>query len=784
MQRLREQKTASGRRIWLQRATAVRVSASCALASMRMTLVSCLGALRILPTVLFCFSISATAQSLDLRSNLTIGGSPEDILINKSRERLYIAHAGNGLSIVDVDVAGGYRNPSVVNSLSLGATVATCVDQSFIGDQAVLVGTTDSGLFLVDVRNESNLQVVDRGDNNSAWISAIGHFNDYYVIENQKLSKYRVNTFNDISFAARNSTFPNILVPGPNAIACDGAYVYVLAASYSDCDVGLHLFDADDLHHVNHYLVSQNGYNLQDVMFQGSTKIVSGYFGVAFYEHSGSGVLNLKLLDTDRTLFAATWNQGKSLIGVYGSTITLDVLETAYSGPWTLHEVGYLDVYSYPWTSPTDDLTVIDSSSQTSDKTLVVAGSATKGLFFIEQNLASSTTTQRSSTTTYPSTTTIQPRTTTYRSTTTYNPVTTTYRSSSTTSIQPRTTTYRSSSTTTYVAPRTTTYRSSTTTYISGDAWDPTDDSASTAPELPWMGTTEQSHGPHTLSSTDHHDWFQAYLWQGTRYQFGSTGSSDVYGELYSDVSGSTRVAYNDDGGVGANFSFSYTAPTTDLYYLRVRAFNVGNSAAYTLTFKKDTPGGDQLAYVQNTSPYLTWHVDDDMDLDEDRSFQYAVAGDRPVVGDVDGSADDNVAITRDYTGMLVWHCDLTGNGSTDMIFSYGQAGDRAVSGDVDGDGNDDIVITRDYGGMLVWHCDLDGNGSTDMIFAYGESGDHAVLGDIDGDGTDDIAITRDYNGVLAWHVDTDRNGSTDIIFAYGQAGDWGVSGNIEEARP
>ena len=298
------------------------------------------------------------------------------------------------------------------------------------------------------------------------------------------------------------------------------------------------------------------------------------------------------------------------------------------------------------------------------------------------------------------------------------------------------------------------------------------------------MGTTEQFHGPHTLSSVDHYDWFQVYLWNGTRYKFSSTGNSDVYGELYSDESGSTRVAYNDDGGTGANFSLLYTAPSTGLYYLRVRAYTVGNSASYTLAFNKETPGGDQLAYVQNTSPYLTWHVDDDMELHVDRTFQYAVSGDRPVVGDVDGNGNDDIAITRDYAGMLVWHCDLTGNGSTDTIFAYGVAADRAVSGDVDGDGNDDIVITRDYGGMLVWHCDLDGNGSTDMIFAYGESGDHAVLGDINGDGIDDIAITRDYNSVLAWHVDTDRDGSTDIIFAYGQAGDWGVSGNIQEARP
>ena len=418
-----------------------------------------------------------------------------------------------------------------------------------------------------------------------------------------------------------------------------------------------------------------------------------------------------------------------------------------------------------------------------------------------------STTTYRSSTTTYASTTyrssttTYSPVTTTYRSssTTTYNPVTTTYRSSSTTTYIPVTTTYRSSSTTTYNPitttyrsstttypgnSSTTTYRSSTTTYVSGDAWDPGDDTGAGAVLL-IPTALEQSHGPHTLSSTDSYDWLKAYLSAGSEYNFNTTGGSgDNYGELFSDPSGSSRVAYNDDSGGSLQFSLDYTPSTTAWYYLRVRAYNVGGACSYGLNYQRLTGGPDQIAFVRSTLPYLTWYVDDDGDHVSDRSFQYAVPGDRPIVGDADDNGDDDIAITRDYSGMLVWHCDLSGNGSTDMIFSYGVAGDRAVSGDVDGDGHDDIVITRDYAGMLVWHCDLDGNGSTDMIFSYGVAGDHAVLGDIDGDGTDDIAITRDYNGVLAWHVDTDRNGSTDIIFAYGQAGDWGVSGNIQEARP
>ncbi len=206
-----------------------------------------------------------------------------------------------------------------------------------------------------------------------------------------------------------------------------------------------------------------------------------------------------------------------------------------------------------------------------------------------------------------------------------------------------------------------------------------------------------------------------------------------------------------------------------------------GVSATYTIV---QAARRDQLVYVRGISSGLTWFVDDSGDRVADRSFEYAVAGDRPVVGDIDGDGVDDIAITRHYEGWLVWHCDATGNGSTDLIFAYGVENDRAVVGDIDGDGRDDIAITRDYNGMLVWHCDLTGNGATDLIFVYGEAGDQAVIGDFNGDGVDDFAITRPYEDVLAWHVDLTRNGSTDLIFAYGEAGDLGVAGVISEARP
>ncbi|MEW6102483.1 MAG: fibronectin type III domain-containing protein [bacterium] len=113
----------------------------------------------------------------------------------------------------------------------------------------------------------------------------------------------------------------------------------------------------------------------------------------------------------------------------------------------------------------------------------------------------------------------------------------------------------------------------------SGDAWDPTDNTPSGA-SLLIPTTTEQSHGPHTLSSSDQYDWYKIYMTSGITYNFNTRGGSgDNYGELYNGPGDSyTRVAYDDDSGGSSQFSFSYQAGSTQYYYLRVRAYSLGSS--------------------------------------------------------------------------------------------------------------------------------------------------------------------------------------------------------------
>jgi len=111
------------------------------------------------------------------------------------------------------------------------------------------------------------------------------------------------------------------------------------------------------------------------------------------------------------------------------------------------------------------------------------------------------------------------------------------------------------------------------------DVWDPTDDTAEEATLLT-PTTLEQSHGPHTLSSTDLYDWYKIYMTAGITYNFNTVGGSgDNYGNLYDGPGDNyTCVAYNDDSEGNQQFSFSYQAENTQDYYLRIRAYSAGNS--------------------------------------------------------------------------------------------------------------------------------------------------------------------------------------------------------------
>jgi len=136
-------------------------------------------------------------------------------------------------------------------------------------------------------------------------------------------------------------------------------------------------------------------------------------------------------------------------------------------------------------------------------------------------------------------------------------------------------------------------------TAFCADAWDPQDNTGGGGTVIVPTQIT-QSHGPHTLDATDLYDWFKIDMIAGYTYHFDTTGGTgDNYGELYSGPSTtSARVAYNDDSGGAAQFSFNYTAADSQTYFLRIRAYSIGNPWSGSLNYSYR---------ITSSSPTLSW---------------------------------------------------------------------------------------------------------------------------------------------------------------------------------
>lgn len=124
------------------------------------------------------------------------------------------------------------------------------------------------------------------------------------------------------------------------------------------------------------------------------------------------------------------------------------------------------------------------------------------------------------------------------------------------------------------------------------DAADPVDDSAFlTGFDATNLGTPTLGGGTdssHTLSDNDLYDWYSFDLVSGNTYNFNAIGGSgDNYASLYSDATGTTEVAFDDDSGGNTMFSLTYVAGATQTYYLRVRKFSLAGSSLYDLNYSQ-----------------------------------------------------------------------------------------------------------------------------------------------------------------------------------------------------
>jgi hypothetical protein len=182
-----------------------------------------------------------------------------------------------------------------------------------------------------------------------------------------------------------------------------------------------------------------------------------------------------------------------------------------------------------------------------------------------------------------------------------------------------------------------------------------------------------------------------------------------------------------------------------------------------------------------------------------DNYFLYGGPGDRPVVGDWNGSGARSVGVFRPVGTSLnpssaaLWYLHNTNAaGNADIIFAYGEAGDLPVAGDWTGSGTTTIGLYRPAGSPLnqtttaQWLLrNSNAAGNPDISFFYGGPGDLPVVGDWDGNGTTTIGLFRPAGSPSnnttedQWLLrNSNSTGNADLSFSYGGPGDQPVVGD------
>jgi hypothetical protein len=120
-----------------------------------------------------------------------------------------------------------------------------------------------------------------------------------------------------------------------------------------------------------------------------------------------------------------------------------------------------------------------------------------------------------------------------------------------------------------------------------GDQWDPRDDTKDGATVLIEPDSmSSETHGPHTLTSSDRADWFRVWLSELSVYAFGSCdGQGATSAALYREVDGAVELVASGSSRSDGTFAVTVGIDESGWYYLRVSAGTSGGFASYDLEY-------------------------------------------------------------------------------------------------------------------------------------------------------------------------------------------------------
>ena len=229
-------------------------------------------------------------------------------------------------------------------------------------------------------------------------------------------------------------------------------------------------------------------------------------------------------------------------------------------------------------------------------------------------------------------------------------------------------------------------------------------------------------------------------------------------------------VIYRPDGGTGYWYAKSGPGGTSTIPWVN-GVMHGGWSQDIPVTGKFNTDGYDDLGIYRLVSGTGYWYVIDGVNTGNVIENGLAHGGwsqDIPVAGNFDSSSKDDYGIYRydssTSTGYWYFKSSSTGYPSTPIWgATHGSAGDKPVVGDVNGDGIDDFGIYRVVNGTAYWYFKSGSNGQQ-ISAAWGVthggwSQDVPVSGDFNNDGIDDYGIYRPVSGTGYWYVKSASNG-------------------------